>query len=250
MSKIIIKTNKEIEVIREGGKRLADIMEILKYEIGVGYETKRLDERVKKLAEEVDAVPSFRGYRGYPANVCLSLNNEIVHCPPGDRVVKDGDLVSLDFGLKYKGLYTDMAISFGVGRVSAEAKKLMDVTEKSLYKGIDQIKPGNHIGDIGQAIQRYVESFGFSLVRELTGHGVGKAVHEPPQIFNFGRAGTGAVLKSGMVLAIEPMVNVGDWKIKQAKDGWSITTTDGELSAHFEHTVAVTEDGYEVLTSV
>lgn len=250
MSKIIIKTDQEIELLREGGKRLARIEEILRGEIDVGYETKYLDERVEVLAREVDARPSFRGYRGYPANVCLSLNHEVVHCPPGNRIIKDGDLVSLDFGLEYRGLYTDHAISFGVGKISEEAKKLMKVTEECLYKGIDQIKPGNHIGDIGQAIQRYAESFGFSLVRDLTGHGVGRKVHEPPQIFNFGRAGTGAVMQKGMVLAIEPMVNVGGWEIKQRKDGWSIMTGDGELSAHFEHTVAVVEEGCEILTLV
>ncbi len=250
MGKIIIKTDKEIDILREGGERLAKIVKILKDEIVDGYRTEKLDDRVEELAKEFDARPSFYGYRGYPAKVCLSLNNEVVHCPPGDRVIKDGDLVSLDFGLKYKGLYTDHAISFGVGKISGEAKKLIEVTKECLYKGIDQIRSGNHIGDIGQAIQRHAESFGFSLVRDLTGHGVGRQVHEPPQIFNFGRAGIGAVMKEGMVIAIEPMVNVGTWKIKQGKNGWSITTEDGELSAHFEHTIAVVENGYEILTEV
>lgn len=249
MSKIIIKTDEEIAVIREGGKRLARIMEILKDDIAkVGYETRGLDNRVLELAEKFGAKPSFHGYRGYPARVCLSLNNEVVHCPPGDRIIKEGDLVSLDFGLRYKGLYSDMAISFGVGKISDEAKKILKVTEASLYKGIDQVRSNGHIGDIGQAVQRYVEIFGFSVVRDLTGHGVGKQVHEPPQIFNYGRAGTGLIMKRGMVLAIEPMVNVGDWRIKTGKDGWSVLTADGELSAHFEHTVAVTDDGYDILT--
>ncbi len=249
MSKIIIKTDEEIEIIHEGGRKLARIMEILKEEISrPGYLTKGLDKRINELCEKFGAKPAFMGYRGYPATVCLSLNDEIVHCPPGDRVIKEGDLVSLDFGLKYKNLYTDSAISFGVGKMTSLAEKLIKVTEASLYKGIEQVRPNGHIGDIGQAVQRYAEANGFSVVRDLTGHGVGKQVHEPPQVLNYGREGIGPIMKKGMVIAIEPMVNVGDWRIKQGADGWSIMTADGELSAHFEHTVAVIDDGYEILT--
>lgn len=251
MSKIIIKTDEEIEIIHEGGRKLARIMEILKEEISrPGYLTKGLDKRINELCEKFDAKPAFMGYRGYPATVCLSINDEIVHCTPGDRIIKEGDLVSLDFGLRYKNLYTDSAISFGVGKMTSLAEKLMKVTEASMYKGIDQVRPNGHIGDIGQAVSRYAEANGFSVVRDLTGHGVGKQVHEPPQILNYGREGTGPIMKKGMVLAIEPMVNVGDWRIKQGIDGWSIMTADGELSAHFEHTVAVTDDGYEILTKL
>lgn len=248
MSKIIIKTEEEIKILREGGLRLAKIMDILRSEIKVGYETKNLDKKVGELARQFDAEPSFRGYRGYPASVCLSINDEVVHCPPGDRIIKSGDVVSLDFGLKYKNLYTDTAITFGVGNLSDKAKKLIKVTEECLYKGIEQVKSGVKLGDVSFAIGKHAEENGFSLVRDLTGHGVGRAVHEPPQIFNFGVPGMGPVLKSGMVLAIEPMVNVGGWEIKTGTDGWSVMTADGELSAHFEHTVVVVRDGCEILT--
>lgn len=246
---IIIKNNSEIKLIKEGGKILAFIVDSLGEMLTPGMKTSDIDKKGVQLAEKYNAQPSFRGYRGFPASVCTSVNEKVVHTVPSQKEeLKEGDIIGIDFGLLYKKYYTDMAKTFAVGKISKKAQKLIKVTKNSLGIGIDQVAPGNKIGDIGNAIQKYVESNGFSIVRELVGHGVGKAVHEDPQIPNFGTKGKGPVLKSGMVIAIEPMVNLGGYEIKLLDDGWTFATKDGSLSAHFEHTIAVTDNGYEILT--
>lgn len=229
---------------------MAEILEILKSEVKPGIKASVLDSMALKLAKERSAEPSFKNFQGYPANICISINNEVVHGLPGNKVLKAGDILGLDFGIRYKGLYTDMAATVGVGKISREAQDLIDVTEKSLYIGIDQIRPGNRIGDMSYAIQTFVEKKGYAVVRELTGHGVGREVHEPPQIPNFGKRGEGPLLKEGMVLAIEPMVNIGGPQVELKDDGWTFVTEDGSLSAHFEHTVAVTRSSHEILTKM
>lgn len=245
---VIIKTPQEIAIMREGGKRLAKILQELGFYVKVGMTGRELNKIAEDLAKKCGAKPSFLGYKNYPASLCVSANEEVVHCVPSDEKFKEGDIVGLDFGLCYKGLYTDMAVTCPVGKISPEAKKLIAVTKKTLEIGENQAKPGNHIGDIGYVIQSYVESNGFSVVRDLVGHGVGKAVHEDPKVPNYGVRNTGLKLKEGMVIAIEPMVNAGTWKVDLLPDGWTFATHDGRLSAHFEHTVAVMRDGYEVLT--
>jgi methionyl aminopeptidase len=247
---IIIKSNKEVELIKEGGKLLASIMDELEEMIVPGIKTIDIDKKAVELTEKCGAKPSFRGYREYPASVCTSVNDKVVHGLPCLEVLKEGDIIGIDFGLLYKRHFTDMARTIGVGTISKKAEKLIEVTKNSLDRGIDQVKPNNKIGDISNAIQNYVESNGFSIVRELVGHGVGKEVHEDPQIPNFGKKGKGPILKPGMVLALEPMVNIGSYEIRLLDDGWSFATKDGSLSAHFEHTIAVTEEGYEVLTKI
>ena len=245
---IDIKTEVEIAKIRAGGERLAAIMEKIKEAVKPGVTTQELDDLAEKLATQHQAKPSFRDYNGFPAGLCVSVNEELVHGLPSSREIKEGDIVGLDFGLLYQGFYTDMAVTIGVGKVSPEAQKLMSVTAESLQLGIDQIKPGNHIGDISAAIQRHAESHNYGVVRNLTGHGVGRKVHEPPQIPDFGNPGDGPELEAGMVLAIEPMLSLGGHETKLAADGWTFKMKDNSLSAHFEHTVVVTEDGYEILT--
>lgn len=241
------KTPKEIQIMREGGKILAKILRELAKNTKAGVRTEELDELAEKLTKKYDAKPSFKGYQGYPKSLCISINEELVHCLPSKRVIKEGDIVSLDFGVWYKDLCTDTALTLGIGRIDPIAKKLINVTKKALYIGIKQVRSDAHLGDIGSAIQKYVERQGYSVVRDLSGHGVGKAVHEPPQILHYGKPGTGKKLEEGMTICIEPMVCVGDYKIKQRKDG-SFVTLDGSLSAHFEHTMLVTKRGYEILT--
>ncbi|MFH2105277.1 MAG: type I methionyl aminopeptidase [Parcubacteria group bacterium] len=245
---IDIKTTEEIAKIRAGGQRLALVMEKLKQAVTPGITTQELDDLACQLADQHEAEPSFRGYNGFPAGACISVNEELVHGLPGERVIKEGDNVGLDFGLLYQGFYTDMAVTVGVGRVARSVKKLMVVTAKSLQLGIAQVKPGNHLGDISAAVQKYAESKGFGVIRNLTGHGVGRKVHESPQIPNFGNPGDGPELKEGMVLALEPMLSAGHHETELAADGWTFRMKDGSLAAHFEHTVAVTEEGCEILT--
>jgi len=245
---IIIKTNKEIELIREGGKILASIMDELEEMLVPGVMTMDVDKKAVQLTKKYSAKPSFKGYRGFPASVCTSINDKVVHSVPGSEKLKDGDIIGIDFGLLYKKYFTDMARTIGIGEISKDNEKLINTTKEALNVGIDQIKPGSKIGNISNAIQTYVESNNLSVVRELVGHGVGKKVHEDPQIPNFGTKGKGPVLKTGMVVAIEPMVNRGNYEIKLLDDGWSFATKDGSMSAHFEHTVAVTDDSYEILT--
>lgn len=253
---VSIKTKKEIEILREGGKILAFVLYEVAKNAKAGVMTIELDKLAEKLIKKTGGRPSFKNYKTsddkipYPASLCVSINNEVVHGIPNERKLKDGDIVSLDLGLEYKGLYTDMAITVPIGKVSKNAKKIIDVTKKSLDKGIRIIKNGVFTGDIGYAIQSYAESKGFNVVRRLVGHGVGYDVHEDPQVPNFGQPKAGKQLKAGMVLALEPMLTDGNFDIVLDKDNWTWKTKDGSLSAHFEHTIVVTKTGAEVLTRV
>jgi len=254
---IYIKTPEEIALIREGGKILAQILDNLGKTVKPGMKTIEIDRLAESLVFKYGAVAAFKNYKpvfnhknqgGYPASVCVSVNEEVVHGIPGERALLEGDIVSLDMGVLYKGYFTDAAITVGTGKISPQAQKLIKATKESLDFGIAQIKAGNHLGDIGAAIQKYVEANGFLAVRDLVGHGVGKFIHEEPEIPNFGKSGTGLELVEGMVLAIEPMVNAGSYKVKCLADGWTFATQDKKYSAHFEHTVAVAKNGAEVLT--
>jgi len=243
---VIIKSNEEIVIMRKCGKILAAILDKLRAEVRPGIKTSQLDIIMAEESEKRGVIPSFKNYRGFPANLCVSVNDEIVHGIPGERILQEGDIVSLDVGAKLNGFHTDAAITIGVGRISNEAEDLIVVTEGSLKSGIAQAISGAWIGDISSAVQDYVESKGFSVVREYTGHGVGRDLHEEPQIPNF-VFGKGLLLRKGMTLAIEPMVNAGDWHTKLADNQWTVLTADGSLSAHFEHTIAITDNEAEVL---
>ena len=254
---VVIKTKQEIEIMREGGKVLAKIMKRLAREVRPGISTKHLEEMTEKLIDKINrkahglvVQPSFKGYRNFPASLCVSINKELVHGIPSEsRILKNGDIVSLDLGLKYKRYYTDMAVTIPVGKISSEAKKLIKITKKALEIGLKEIKPNKRIGDISSVIQRYVESQGFSVNQKLTGHGIGRKVHEPPLIPNYAQGPDENVkLVAGMTFCLEPMVNVGSSEVMCLFDGWTMATADESLSAHFEHTVAVTERGCEVLT--
>lgn len=245
----LIKTVREMELLREGGKILAEILRKLTDKVKVGVSTQSLEDEARRLISQAGASPAFLGYKGFSSALCASLNEEIVHAPAGkDRELKDGDILSLDLGIKYKGLFTDAAVTMPVGQISAEAQKLIRATREALAQGIAQVRPGNTIGDIASAIEQVGKRYGLGVIRELVGHGVGHDVHEAPEIPNYGKPGTLQKLQAGMVLAIEPMLALGDWRIKTLPDKWTIATRDGSLSAHFEHTVAVTKSGYLVLT--
>lgn len=243
---VIIKSNEEIAIMRKCGKILAALIDKLRVEVKPGIKTTHLDTIMAEQSNKRGVIPSFKNYRGFPANLCVSVNDEIVHGIPGERVLQEGDLVSLDVGAKLDGFHTDAAITIAVGRISKEAEELIAVTEGSLEAGIAQAINGAWIENISSAIQHYVESRGFSVVREYTGHGVGRDLHEEPPIPNF-VVGKGIRLRKGMALAIEPMVNAGDWHTKLAANQWTVLTADGSLSAHFEHTIAITDTGAEIL---
>jgi methionyl aminopeptidase len=247
---IIIKSDDEIAIMREAGSIVARTMQRLLAQVEPGVVVKDLDKTVRSEFEKHGVIPTFLGYAHppYPATVCVSVNEEIVHGIPGKRVIKEGDLVSVDLGCTYRGFVADHAVSVVVGKGSAEARKLVDVTRRALEIGIENLRPGNRLGVIGQAIQEYVEGEGFNVIREYCGHGVGRAMHEEPQVPNYGPADKGPVLKKGMVIAIEPMVVVGDWHTKVLDDKWTVVTADGSLAAHFEHTIAVTDGDPVVLT--
>lgn len=245
---INIKSPREIAIMAEGGKILAKIMAELKRRVKSGITTKQLDKVAEDLVLKYGAKPSFKGYQGFPATLCTSVNEEIVHGLPSERILKEGDIVSLDLGLFYKGFHTDMAVTLPVGRVLPEAQRLIRITKKCLKRGIRKVRPGNTIGDIGNTVQRYVESQGYNVVRELCGHGIGKKLHEEPQILNYGSRKRGEKLKEGMTLCLEPMVALGRGEIEKSEDGFCFKTRDRSLAAHFEHTVAVTKDGYRILT--
>lgn len=245
---VIIRKPDEIERIRESNLIVAEVLEALKKEVKVGVTTKELDEYCEELVRKWGAKPAFKGYRGYPYALCTSINDEVVHGMPSSRRLKEGDVLSLDFGVYYQGYYGDAAITVPVGEVSKEARRLMQVTEEALYRGIAEAKEGNRLGDISAAVQSHVEKEGFSVVRDFVGHGIGSELHEDPQIPNFGTRGRGILLKSGMVLAIEPMVNAGSYRVKVLDDGWTVVTEDGSLSAHFEHSVAITVNGPDILS--
>ncbi|MCX7981577.1 MAG: type I methionyl aminopeptidase [Syntrophales bacterium] len=245
---VIIRKPDEIEKIRESNLIVAEILNALKKEVRVGVTTKELDEYCEELTRKWGAKPAFKGYRGYPYALCTSINHEVVHGMPSHRRLKEGDILSLDFGVYYNGYYGDAAITVPVGEVSKEARRLIKVTEEALYRGIEEAKAGNRLGDISAAVQTHVESAGFSVVRDFVGHGIGSELHEDPQIPNFGTPGRGVLLREGMVLAIEPMVNAGSYRVKVLDDGWTVVTEDGSLSAHFEHSIAITPNGPDILS--
>jgi methionyl aminopeptidase len=247
---IILKTPREIAIMREGNRILALLFEHLSPLIQPGISTAELDKEAEYFIQSQNALPAFKGYRGYPCTLCTSVNDEVIHGIPGHRTLKSGDIISIDVGALYQGFFSDAARTFAVDTVSKKARNLMDVTEKSLYEGISQAVPGNHLYDISASIQKVVESAGYSVVREFVGHGIGKTLHEDPQLPNFGRKGTGVVLQEGMTLAIEPMVNEGSWKVNILKDGWTAVTADGSLSAHFEHSIAITSNGPIILSTL
>ena len=250
---IYIKTKKEIDLIRESCRIVAETLQLVGSNVKVGVSTIELDQIAEDYIRSNNAIPAFKGYSqgglpGFPGSVCTSLNEAVVHGIPGSVKLKEGDIISLDVGVLKNNYYGDAAITLAVGKISEEKKKLLEVTEKSLYLGIKQAISGNKIHDISSAVQEYVEQNGFSIVRDLCGHGVGKFLHEDPAIPNFGMKGTGAKLKNGMTIAIEPMVNAGVYNVTTASDGWTVLTTDGSPSAHFEHTILVMDNSPEILT--
>ena len=246
---ITIKTLEEIKIMTESGKILAEIMKELEKQVEPGITTKELDRVAETLILKSGGKPSFKGHEGFPATLCTSINEEIVHVIPSQRKLEEGDIISLDLGMLYKDFHTDMAITLPVGDISSEAQRLIRVTKKALKRGIKKARSGNTFGDIGNTIQRYTEGQGFNVVRELCGHGIGKEIHEDPQILNYGKRRTGLQIKEGMVFCLEPMITVGDWQLKKTKDGYGFATADGSLSCHFEKTMAVTKDGVRVLTT-
>ena len=245
---IIIKSPDEIAIMRQAGKVLAKVLQVLTESVRSGISTKELDEICAEEIAKHGVKPSFKGYRGFPANLCVSVNDEVVHGIPGERILAEGDIVSLDVGTIFKGFQSDAAVTVGVGEISQDAKRLIEVTQDALWAGIAQARHGAHLGDMSAAIQHYVEDRGFSVVKEYTGHGIGREMHEEPQIPNFGPSGQGPLLKEGMTLAIEPMVNIGGWKTRVCDNQWTVVTSDGSLSAHFEHTIAITDSEPEVLS--
>ena len=245
---IVIKSEDEIAIIREAGRSVAEVLQILVNRLRPGLVARELDEIVRAEFKKRNIVPAFLGYHGYPAAVCVSINDEIVHGIPGDREIMDGDIVSIDLGCIHKGFVGDAAVTAGVGNVSPEAQRLIEVTREALSRAIAVARAGARMGQIGAAIQSYVEGNGFSVVREYVGHGVGRQMHEDPQVPNYGDPDSGPILKEGMVIAIEPMVNVGDWRTKRDSDNWTVRTLDGSLSAHFEHTLAIRDGQAGVLT--
>jgi methionyl aminopeptidase len=247
-SSIRIKTPAEIDILRKAGKILSSVINELQRSLKSGMTTKDVDDVAEKLIRRHNVLPAFKGYRGFPGCTCISVNEEVVHGIPGPKVLKDGDLVSLDVGIIHDDYYSDTAVTVGIGKIDTTHQKLLDVTRESLYKGIAQAKSNNHLSDISAAVQQHVEKNGFSVVRNFVGHGIGRQLHEEPEIPNFGAPHQGPVLKEGMVFAIEPMVNMGGYHTKTLQDGWTVVTEDGKPSAHFEHTIAITSKGPEILT--
>ena len=247
---VILKSPQEIKKMREAGRIVAEVLELMRVSVEPGVTTAELDALAYDVIVKAKAIPSFKGYRGYPASICASVNEEIVHGIPGDRVLNEGDIISIDVGTIYRGFQGDAAITLGVGEITPEAQRLLQVTQQALEIGIERAQAGNHLGDISWAIQNYVENSGMSVVREYTGHGIGRKMHEDPQVFNFGQPGQGLMLRTGMTIALEPMVNLGDWRTKVLEDGWTVVTMDGTLSAHFEHTVAVMDGEAHILTQL
>lgn len=245
---VILKLPEEIERARASNRIVAEVLSRLREKVKPGVKTKDLDRFAEKIAEKRGARPAFKGYHGYPHSLCISINEVVVHGMPSERVLEEGDIVGLDFGVFYQGFFGDSTVTLPVGKVTAKALRLLQVTEQSLYAGIAQAREGNRLGDISAAVQSVVEEAGYSVVRDFVGHGIGKDLHEEPQIPNFGQKGRGIELKKGMILAIEPMVNEGKCKVQVLPDGWTVVTKDGSLSAHFEHSVAITEHGPDILS--
>lgn len=247
---VIVKSPKEIERMRTANRIVAEILGRLREKAKPGVSTLELDALSEKLCRQNKAVPAFKGYRGFPFCLCASVNEQVVHGFPSDRPLEEGDILSMDYGVSYKGFFGDSAITIGIGEISAEAARLMKSTEQALLAGISLLEEGRRLSDISHAIQKRVEEDGFSVVRKFVGHGIGRSLHEDPQIPNYGPPGQGPVLRAGMTLAIEPMVNAGGHEVDVLSDGWTAVTRDGSLSAHFEHTVAVTENGPLVLSLI
>lgn len=245
---ITIKTPEEIQIMKEAGKILAKCLLEVSKKAKPGVTTLELDRAAEALIRSFRAKPGFKGYEGFPFSLCASVNENIVHGLPSGYVLKEGDIIGLDLGVLYKGYYSDMAVTVPVGKVSFEAKRLIDVTKKSLRLGIKKAKIGNTVGDIGNTIERFIEDQGYGLIKDLCGHGIGKNLHEDPKIPNFGKRGEGEKLVEGMVICIEPMITVGDYQLKKSKDGYGYATKDNSLSAHFEHTIAITKRGPVILT--
>ncbi len=245
---ISIKTNEEIELMKVAGSIVGDTHHYLEQYIKPGITTKELDVLAKKYILSRNATPSFEGLYGFPGAICISINDEVVHGIPGNRKLKNGDIVTLDIGACYKGYHGDSAWTYKVGNVSKEVDELLKHTEEALFEGLKEVKPGNRIGDIGYAISQYAKKYNLGVVKELVGHGIGNHVHEDPDVPNYGKKGTGPILKEGMCIAVEPMLNMGTAEIYMLDDDWTIITADGLPSAHYEHTVAVTKDGYTILT--
>lgn len=247
---IICKSEGELLIMREAGRIVAQTHQLLAKAIRPGVTTRQLDAIAEDFIRSKGALPSFKGYGGFPGSICASVNEELVHGIPGDRVLNEGDIISLDIGAEYKGYHGDSAWTYPVGKIAQEARRLLEVTERSLYEGLALIKPEVRLYTISHAIQKCIEGEGFSVVREYVGHGIGQKLHEEPQIPNYGIPDRGPRLKAGMVLAIEPMVNAGERYVRTLEDNWTVVTVDGAFCAHFEHTVAVTADGYDILTAL
>jgi methionyl aminopeptidase len=247
---IVCRSAAELEKMRAAGRLVGEVLTALTPSVVPGVTTAELDEVAEKMITDAGAIPAFKGYHGYPATICSSINEEVIHgIPSGQRVLREGDILSIDVGASLEGYFGDSAITVPVGQVSEEAARLLTVTEEALYKAIEVARPGGRVSDIGHAVQKHVEAYGFSVVREFVGHGIGQKMHEDPQVPNYGEAGRGPRLAEGMVLAIEPMVNAGKPAVKVLSDGWTAVTRDKSLSAHFEHTVAITASGAWILTA-
>ena len=248
---IVLKTGRELKVMREACRISAEALKLAGSAVEPGVTTAELDKIAEKYILSQGAKPNFKNYNGYPATACISINNEVIHgIPSKNRVIKSGDIVSIDLGAKFEGYHGDNAATFACGDVSEEAKRLIDTTRESLYEGIAAAVSGGRLGDIGAAVQQYVEKRGYSVVRQFVGHGIGTQLHEAPEVPNFGTHGRGIRLMPGMTLAIEPMINMGSYDVKVMPDGWTVLTKDGSLSAHFEHTIVITPDGPQILTKV
>ena len=248
MNNVHIKTPEEIEIIAENGKVLHNVLQTLASATKPGVTSLELNEIAEQIIAEAGATPSFKGYQGFPAAICASINDEVVHGIPDDRILQEGDIISIDAGVYKNGFHSDSAITVAVGKISKEAQKLMDVTKKALHMGIKVARPGERLGLIGYTIQTFVEKEGYGVVRELVGHGIGRDLHEEPSVPNYGSRDGGMILKEGMVIAIEPMITLGDYRVKMNHREWVVKTLDGELSAHFEHTLAITSKGARILT--
>lgn len=246
--KILLKSKEEIEIMRAAGRIVAEALDMVEEEITDGITTERIDKLVEEFINDRGAKPSFKGYHGFPATACISIDDEVVHGIPGKRVIQEGEIVSVDIGAYWNGFHGDSARSYAIGRINEKKRKLLEFTQKALLAGIDKAKKGNKLGAISSAVQQVAETQGYGIVRQLVGHGIGREMHEEPQVPNFGSADEGPVLQTGMVLAIEPMINLGTHRVKTMPDGWTIVTADGQASAHFEHTVAITENGPDILT--
>jgi len=247
---VTLKSKRELEIMRDSSKIVGEILQELRPLVQPGITTRELDRIAEEKTLKRGAAPAFKGYRGFPRTLCTSINHEVVHGIPGNRELKEGDIVGLDFGVIYNGYYGDSAITVPVGEISPDLKQLLRVAEECLYLGIDEMVPGNHLSDISRAIQTHAESHGYSLVKEFGGHGIGRRLHEEPMVLNYVVNGRGIKLKPGLVLAVEPMVNLGGDQVRILSDGWTVVTVDGKPSAHFEHTIAITEHGPHILTKV